>query len=149
MIKKLIALVLLTTYLFSSNFELNSNINSFTLPDQFEKTHTVDSNTKTIIVSSEKATSSALNEFLGAKEKGFLESNNAVFIADISGMPSLITKFFALPKMKKYNYNVLLITEENDDRFKKQEEKLTVYKLENGVITTINYVSKEEIPSIF
>ncbi|MGB5866634.1 MAG: hypothetical protein WBG69_02060 [Arcobacteraceae bacterium] len=149
MIKKLITLVLFTTYLFSSNFELNSNINSFTLQDQFDKTHTVNSDTKTIIVSSEKATSAALNEFLGAKEKGFLENNNAVFIADISGMPSLITKFFALPKMKKYNYNILLITEENDDRFSKQEEKLTVYKLENGVITSINYVSKEEIPSIF
>ena len=83
------------------------------------------------------------------KEKGFLETNNAVFIADISGMPSLITKFFALPKMKKYNYNVLLIYDEEEKRFLKKEEKLTVYKLVNGVVTSVQYIGEKEIPSIF
>mgnify|MGYP006924598548 CR=1 FL=1 len=49
-------------------------------------------------------------------------------------MPSVISYLFALPKMKKYNYNVLLIEEDDDKRFSTQEEKLTVYKLENGEI---------------
>ena len=149
MIKKILVLAMLTTALFSNSFNLNSNIGSFELADQFEKTHTVDANVKTIIFSAEKATSAGLNEFLSAKEKGFLEKNNAVFIADISGMPSIISYLFALPKMKKYNYNVLLIENEDDTRFSKKEEKLTVYKLENGVVTNVQYVDTKNIPTIF
>jgi len=140
---------MLTTALFSNSFDLNSNIGSFDLKDQFEKKHTVNADVKTIIFSAEKETSAGLNEFLSSKEKGFLETNNAVFIADISGMPSIISYLFALPKMKKYNYNVLLIEEENDKRFSKKEENLTVYTLEDGVIKNIQYIATKDIPAIF
>ena len=149
MIKKLLVLALLATALFSNSFNVNSNIGSFELADQFEKTHTVNSDVKTIIFSSEKDTSAGLNEFLASKEKGFLETNNTVFVADISGMPSIISYLFALPKMKKYNYNVLLIDKEGDTRFSKKEERLTVYTLNNGVVTNIKYVETKDIPTIF
>ncbi len=149
MIKKVILLVLCTTYLFSNGFALNSNINSFVLNDQFDKPHTVNADTKTILVSFEKSTGEHVNEFLSTKESNFLEKNNAVFIADISGMPSIITSLFALPKMKKYNYNVLLIYDEEDKRFLRQEERITVYTLEEGVIKSISYIQKEDIPTTF
>jgi len=149
MIKKVLLLAVFATALFSNSFNVNSNIGSFELADQFEKKHTINSDIQTIIFSSEKDTSAALNEFLASKEKGFLEANKTVFVADISGMPSVISYLFALPKMKKYNYNVLLIEEEGDKRFLKQEEKLTVYKLENGVVTSIEYVSGKDVATIF
>tara|TARA_B110000046_G_C12962180_1_gene385036 strand:+ start:717 stop:1124 length:408 start_codon:yes stop_codon:yes gene_type:complete len=135
--------------LFSNGFALNSNINSFVLNDQFDKPHTVNADTKTILVSFEKSTGEHVNEFLSTKESNFLEKNNAVFIADISGMPSIITSLFALPKMKKYNYNVLLIYDEEDKRFLRQEERITVYTLEEGVIKSISYIQKEDIPTTF
>jgi len=149
MIKKVLLLAVFATALFSNSFNVNSNIGSFELADQFEKKHTVNSDIQTIIFSSEKDTSAALNEFLASKEKGFLEANKTAFIADISGMPSVISYLFALPKMKKYNYNVLLIEKEGDTRFLKQEEKLTVYKLENGVIKSVEYVSGKDVATIF
>jgi len=149
MIKKILASAMLATALFANSFNINSPIGSFEMTDQFDKKHTVNADTKTIIVSFEKDTSANLNEFLKEKEDGFLEKNNAVFIADISGMPTIITKIFALPKMKKYNYNILLITDEDDKRFLQKEEKLTVYKLENGVITSVEYAGKEDIPTLF
>ena len=149
MIKKVLFVAMLTSALFSNSFNVNSNIGSFKLTDQFEKVHTVNADVKTIIFSAEKDTSAGLNEFLSTKEKGFLKANNTVFIADISGMPSIISYLFALPKMKKYNYEVLLINEKDDKRFVKQEEKLTVYKLENGVVTSIDYVGTKDITTIF
>jgi len=149
MIKKLLALTMLTTALFANSFNVNSPIGSFEMTDQFDKKHTVNAAVKTIIVSFEKDTSANLNEFLEKQEAGFLEKNNAAFIADISGMPSIITKIFALPKMRNYNYNILLITDEEDKRFLQKEEKLTVYKIENGVITSVEYAGKEDIPTLF
>ncbi|WP_419671215.1 hypothetical protein [Aliarcobacter butzleri] len=37
-------------------------------------------------------------------------------------MPSLITKFIALPKMKKYSFPILLIDEENKVLFPVEED---------------------------
>ena len=69
MIKKILVLAMLATALFSSSFEQNSNIGSFELKDQFDKKQTVNSDSQTMIVSFERGTSSAINEFLSTKEK--------------------------------------------------------------------------------
>lgn len=149
MIKKIILTIAFSTLLFSNSFDVNTNINSFTLLDQFDKTHLVDNKIKTIVVSFEKDTGADVNKYLSSQSSDFLEKHNAVFIANISEMPSLITKWFALPKMKEYKHNVLLIYDEEDKRFIKKEEKSTVYKLENGVIKSITYVEKEDLPKVF
>lgn len=149
MIKKFLLLTLFALFLNANSFEVNQNIGSFSLVNQFDEKQTVDSNIQTIIVSAEKDTSADVNEFLKEKDKNFLKDNNAVFIANISGMPSIITKLFALPKMKKYNYSVLLIYDEEDKRFINQEGKLTLYKLENGDIKSISYITKDDLKNIF
>lgn len=130
--------------LFASSFDVNDNIKSFSLPDQFDKIHTVNSEIKTIIVSFEKDTGKEVSDFLVKKEPGFLQKHNAVFIADISEMPSFVTKYFALPKMRAYKHHILLIYNENDGRFMKKEEQSTIYRLNNGVIQNISFFSKKE-----
>ncbi len=70
----------------------------------------------------------------------FLTTNKAYYVADISGMPSLIAKFFALPKMKDYPFSVLLVDEEQTKAFTKKEDNITVYTVTNGKISDIKYV---------
>lgn len=149
MIKKLLLLCLFALFLNANSFEVNQNIGSFSLPNQFDEKQTVDSNIQTILVSFEKDTGKEVNEFLSSKDKNFLNEHHAVFIADISGMPSIITKLFALPKMRKYKHKVLLIYDENDKRFMNKEGKITAYKLENGVIKSISYITKADLENIF
>ncbi len=149
MIKKIVFLLTFATLLFSNSFELNKNINNFSLVDQFDKVHTVNSDVKTILVSFEKGTGADVNQFLSSKNPDFLQNNHAVFIANISDMPSIITKMFALPKMKKYKHSILLIYDESDKRFLQEEEKTTVYKLENGVIKNISYIEKKDLEKVF
>lgn len=149
MIKRIIFLALFTTYLFSNNFKLNKEITNFTLSDQFDKIHTVSSDVKTIIISFEKETGADINEFLSTKEANFLEKNNAIFIANISGMPSIISSMFALPKMRKYKHNILLIYDDDDKRFIQKDDYSTLYKLENGVIKSISYIKKEDLEKVF
>ena len=71
---------------------------------------------------------------LSEKKENILEKNSAVYVADISGMPSLISKFIALPKMKKYPFSVLLLDDTNKDNFVKEDGKIIVYSLENGKV---------------
>ena len=73
-----------------------------------------------------------------------LLKNSAVYVADISGMPSLISKFIALPKMKKYPFSVLLLDDTNKDNFVKEDGKIIVYSLENGKVVKIDKISTKE-----
>ncbi|PLY10699.1 MAG: hypothetical protein C0626_03420 [Arcobacter sp.] len=149
MLKKLLILPLFALFLYANSFELNQNIGSFSLPNQFDEKETIDSSIEMIIVSFEKGTGADINQFLSTKDKDFLKNHHAAFIANISGMPSIITKMFALPKMRDYKHSVLLIYDEEDNRFVSKEEKSTLYRLENGVIKSISYITKEDLEKIF
>ena len=63
-------------------------------------------------------------------------------------MPSFITKLFALPKMKKYPFSVLLINDERGKQFDKQTGKLTLYTLKKRIITSIKFIKPSELETI-
>lgn len=147
--KKIILFLSLVLCAFSQELSINDKINNFSLANQFDEKKTIDSKVNTIIVSFEKDTGKEVNEFLEQKTSDFLREHHAVFIANISGMPMIITKMFALPKMKNYKHEILLIYDENDDRFKAQEGMSTLYRLENGVIKSIEFITKDDLEKVF
>ncbi|RXJ65818.1 hypothetical protein CRV08_14230 [Halarcobacter ebronensis] len=147
--KTLLAIFMFSTLLFANSFKVGENIGTFSLPNQFDEKKSINSDVKLILVSFEKDTGKEVNTFLASKPKEFLALHNAVFIANISGMPSIITKLFAMPKMREYKHSILLIYDEEDDRFVKEDEKTTIYKLENGVIKSISYVTADELEKVF
>ena len=147
--KKVVLFIALTLSLFANEFKVGDNIGSFSLLNQHDEKVTVDNKVEKILVSFEKDTGADINEYLSNKYSLFLKNNNSVFIANISGMPSIITKLFALPKMKKYKHPILLIYSEDDKRFVSKEEKSTLYTLENGVIKSIEFFTKNDLDNIF
>ena len=65
-------------------------------------------------------------------------------------MPSLIAKFFALPKMKKYPFSILLVDENQTKEFTKKEGNITVYSVTNGKISDVKYIKNaEELAGLF
>lgn len=147
--KKLLITLLLALISFAGELTINSKLESFSLSDQFDTKYTIDKDTKIIIVSFEKDTGKEINQFLDAKEVDFLQKHNAVFIANISGMPMFITKMFALPKMRNYKHKILLIYDDEDDRFAFKEGSSTLYKLEDGVVKKIEFVHKQDLEKVF
>ena len=151
MFKKLLLTAFLALGLNAASLDVNSNIENITIKDQFEKEHKLDANVKTILFASDKKTSDLLRDYLLplSEKENILEKNSAVYVADISGMPSLISKFIALPKMKKYPFSVLLLDDTNKDNFVKEDGKIIVYSLENGKVVKIDKISsKEELANI-
>lgn len=144
MIKKFLFTVLLSLSAIANSLTVGSDIPTLTVKDQFEKDHTVDANVKTIIFSATKTEGTTIKEFLLTKDKDYLTTNNAVYVADITGMPSLITKFIAMPKMKDYPFSVLLIDEANKTLFPVKEDMISLISLENGKVTDIKYVKTAE-----
>ena len=140
MIKKFLFIVLLGLSAFANSLTVGTDIPTLTVKDQFEKEHIIDANIKTIIFSATKTEGTTIKEFLLTKDKDYLTTNKAAYVADITGMPGLITKFIALPKMKDYPFSVLLIDEANKTLFPIKEDMISIISLENGKVTDIKYV---------
>lgn len=150
MFKKLFFSFTLCVGVLVNALSLGKDVPNISIKDQFDKNHTITSNVKTILFASDKGTSEILRDFLLAKDKDFLKKNSAVYVADISGMPSLIARFFALPKMRDYPFSVLLLDDTNKDNFDKEEGKIIVYSLENKKVKDIKKIStKEQLADIF
>ena len=80
----------------------------FSLEDQHGVIHAVDDATRVILFSREMKGGNTLKQALADAGEGFLGSRAAVYIADISGMPRLIARIFAIPRMRERPYAVLL-----------------------------------------
>ncbi|WP_299978582.1 FAD/FMN-containing dehydrogenase [uncultured Pseudoteredinibacter sp.] len=118
--------------------------------DQFDKKHKINNQDKLLLISFDKKVSEQVHEFLSTQEKDFLSKHNARYIADISGMPSLISKMFALPKMRDYTYTLLLIKDKVlAERLSPSEDKLLVFRLENGNIQEIKFISPSKVALAF
>ncbi|MBB6523656.1 hypothetical protein [Pseudoteredinibacter isoporae] len=118
--------------------------------DQFDVKQKIEPTDTLVLMSFEKDVSEKVNEFLVKKDSEFLESNNSRYIADISGMPGLITKMFALPKMRDYNYRLLLIKEEkNTEYFEQAKGQLTVYTLKDGLIHSVKTINPAQVATVF
>jgi len=146
MLKKIVLATLLALGLNAAPLAVDSVVDNLKIKDQNEVEKVIDTNVKTILFASDKSTSDMLRDYLLplSEKENILEKNSAVYVADISGMPSLISKFIALPKMKKYPFSVLLLDDTNKDNFVKEDGKIIVYSLENGKVVKIDKISTKE-----
>ena len=63
-----------------------------------------------------------------------------VYLADISGMPSLISNMVAIPKMQDYAYPVWLDREgDTAQGLPTQEGQVSLIKIEQGTMTQVDY----------
>ena len=144
MIKKFLFTVFLGLSAFANSLTVGSNLPTLTVKDQFEKEFTIDAKIKTIIFSATKDESATIKDFLVTKDKNYLTTNNIAYVADITGMPSLISKFFALPKMKDYSFSIRLIDQDNKALFPVEQDKIAIISLDNSKITDVKYIKTTE-----
>ncbi len=125
---------------------VGKKLNSYTLQDQFEKQHSLNDKVKKVIFVFTKATGHLMRVYLVDKDVNYLSSRNIDFIADISGMPSLIAKMFAIPDFKESVYPILLIRKkENAVSFRNEEQKnaIMIISLDNQKIVNVKFVTNE------
>jgi len=120
---------------------------SFTLPDQFGNPVTLSPETQKVIFVFAKATGHTVREFLKKQDAAYLPSRNALFVADISGMPTVIRNTFALPDFRKSAYSVALIYDKAIAATYKNEkdtDKITVVTLKNGIVSDLQTLTTED-----
>ena len=89
-------------------YVVGDTIEPITLQDQHDVTSSVDESTRLILFTTGMKGGKVVREAIDDKEPDYLSKQNTLFLSNISGMPSLIAKMLALPKMKKHKYSIVL-----------------------------------------
>jgi len=79
-----------------------------TLADQHDTPGGIDGDTRLVLFTAGMDASDHVKEALAGDGAALLESAGAVWIANISRMPRIITKLFAMPSLRKRPYRMLL-----------------------------------------
>ena len=140
--KTSVIFLLLSGILLADILKVNDKFAFPSFSDQFEKKLAITPQTKEIIISFSKKNGKAVKAFL-ATHKGYLKERQAVYLADVTSAPSLAMSLFMKPALKKYDFSVGLI--EDDDiaeKLPKVEGKTTVIRLEKMTIKSIKFVEK-------
>ncbi len=147
--KKLFFSLLLLTSLTFAGLHKGEHFPRLALQDQFGKNASVKDSDRLVLMAFDKETAIAVADFLKKQPKGFLAGHHCSYISDISSMPSFITSMFALPKMKKYPFSILLIKNEAGKQFEKQTAKVTVYRLKHAEVSSIEFKEAKALPALF
>jgi hypothetical protein len=81
------------------------------LRDQHDRPVTASASTRWLLFANEKAASDMASAVFAAEPAGVLDRLHLVYVADISGMPSLVTRMFALPKLRELPFPIGLVRE--------------------------------------
>lgn len=126
-------------------WSVGETVESFQLEDQFGKLGRVDESTEIILFSRDMDGGDLLSTALEGKDAKFLADRNAVYVADINGMPGLVARLFALPKMRKRGYPMLLDREgEVTARLPDREGSGTLIELDELQVVRIDFFSSAE-----
>jgi len=140
------AQVVVNSGVVSQGITIGKELATYTFSDQFDKKHSLTSDIKKVIFVFTKPTGHLMRVYLGTKDINYLDSRNIDFIADVSGMPSLIFKMFALPDLKDSKYPIMIIKDkEKSKRFRndKQKDSVMIISLENKIVKSVKFVTNE------
>lgn len=113
--------------------------------DQWEQPQLLSAETKWLIFTDTKDAGSWVKDTLEALDVEDMSTNNWLYVADVSGMPSLITRFMAIPKMKDYKFSIALEREGDLTKdWPKQEDAVNIYQLNALTVEKVHTFTNEE-----
>ena len=113
----------------------------FRLADQHDVEDSIGAEVRAVLFTRDMDAGNIVKEALAEKGEETLAAADAVNVSDISGMPRVIAKLFAVPSMRKRPYRMLL---DRDGKatadFPSEKGKVTLIRLEAGQIKGVEYV---------
>lgn len=134
------ALLLSASAAFAAPVVLEQPLPALTLQDQHTQPWGVKADTRLVVFAAGRKPSNVVMEVLGAQAKGFLESRQAVYVADMSRMPGFVTRTFALPALREQPFAVgVNLDDKQLADWPRQEDAVTLIRIEGGRVSSIAY----------
>ncbi len=113
--------------------------------DQWDKEIVIPTDTEKLMFIADMEGSKLVVPALESKGDAYLAQKKAVLVSDIHRMPSIITRFVALPKMRSYPFTIRLIREEKlSDPYPRNKGQVTLLLIKQNVVTDIQFATSEE-----
>lgn len=125
----------------AAEIQVGDTAPALSLNDQHDTLRTTLSASRFLLFSADKDGSNLTDEVLEGQTGETLERAGLCYVADISGMPSMVTKMFAMPKLRKRPYPVLLgRTAEDTMTLPRQAGRVTVIDIDGGSVKSIEFM---------
>jgi len=115
------------------------------LADQYDVGSEVPGNARYVVLTRDMDAGKIVEEAFGRDGKQVLADAHAVYVSDISRMPFLVSKLFALPALRRRDYRSFL---DRDGKataaLPSQESRVTVITIGDGVVKQIDYAGTVE-----
>lgn len=127
---------------------VGSTLAPLTLLDQHEVAGSVDASTKLVLYARDMDGAGLVEESLATDGAAKLQAAGAVVVAEISGMPSLIASWFAIPKLQKRPYRMLLDREgEATAHLPAEKGKVTLLRLDALKVVAVEFAASTDAVS--
>lgn len=88
----------------AETLEVGGRIEPFSIEDQFGESHAVDASLRAILFTREMKAGEIVKRALADEGSAQLSTAGALYVSDVSGMPALVRRLFAIPGMRKRGY---------------------------------------------
>ena len=120
---------------------LPKSIEKFELQDQFDSKAELQSQTRWLLFAMDMDGYGIIKEVFPTSPKVASFEKEGFLVSDISKMPSLIAKMMAIPKMKKYNFRLVLDRKgEVTKDWPRQEKGLALIELKEFQVVGVKYL---------
>jgi len=97
------------------------------------------------VVTIQKSSSKMVDEFLSRKDPSYLREKNAIFISSMSGVPYVVARLFALPKLRDANYPIYITFDDDLARvFLGKEGSIAVFYLDGKSVVATSFVGNTD-----
>ncbi len=114
---------------------------TLSLNDQHDKPAAVSPQTRWVVFAAEKPVSDMVSAVLAAEPAGVADRLRLAYVADISGMPALVTRMFAMPKLRELPFPIVLVREAAQltqvADIPRVKGAATVLRLDNGRVAQV------------
>jgi hypothetical protein len=88
--------------------DVGATIPSFALEDQHGVRAEIDEKVGVLVLTRDMDGGDVVKQALADEDQAFLDGRRAAYVADVSRMPALVTRFIAVPRMRDRRYRILL-----------------------------------------
>lgn len=131
----------------SSLLQTGDDFPSLQLPDAFGNAYQLPyPGVRHVLFSADMDANDLMEQSFGELDKGDFTAAGLVYVADISGMPRLVARLFAIPSLRDYPFRVLLAREaEQLAMLPRQEGAVSVISLfQNGEVEKLDFVRDDK-----
>jgi hypothetical protein len=126
-------------------YRVGDEMVAIVLDDQHEVSRSIDGGTRQVLFTRDMDAGDAVKAALAENGAKLLDASGTVYLADISGMPGLVRRLFAMPGLRKREYSMVLDIEgEVTRRIPSEAGRATLVSLDRSKITSFAYLEKPE-----